>query len=364
MQIIGMMSGTSLDGVDIALLETDGGKEISLIAHGFHAYPDTMRRVLREILDKATGLEEAVARDRTVWPDWLVEAEAMVTQQHIAALAGFDRQAARLIGFHGQTVLHRPDTGLTLQIGDAAGLAKAVGLDVVADFRQADMAAGGQGAPLAPLFHAALADGLAKPLAVLNLGGIANITCLADGLPPFAFDTGPANALLDDWVQSHTGQAYDIDGQLAASGQVDEAALAALMAHPFFDQKPPKSLDRLAFSSAPVTALSAADGAATLTAFTAASVARALDFCPQRPARLLLCGGGRHNLTVREKLAKACQIEVAACEAVGWHGDSLEAQAFAWLAARSLEGLPLSLPSTTGTGAPVSGGRLYRATLA
>ena len=363
MQIIGMMSGTSPDGVDIALLETDGGKEISLIAHGFHAHPDTMRCVLREILDKATGLEDAVARDRTVWPDWLVEAEAMVTQQHIAALAGFDQQAARLIGFHGQTVLHRPDAGLTLQIGDAAGLAKAVGLDVVADFRQADMAAGGQGAPLASLFHAALADGLAKPLALLNLGGIANITCLADGLPPFAFDTGPANALLDDWVQSHTGQAYDIDGQLAASGQVDEAALAALMAHPF-DQKAAKITRSVGLFIDACDGLIGGGWCGDIDRLYGCLGRAGFDFCPQRPARLLLCGGGRHNLTVREKLAKACQIEVAACEAVGWHGDSLEAQAFAWLAARSLEGLPLSLPSTTGTGAPVSGGRLYRATLA
>ncbi|MGB0341881.1 MAG: anhydro-N-acetylmuramic acid kinase [Parvibaculales bacterium] len=361
MQIIGMMSGTSLDGVDMALLESDGGNDARLLAHGFHPYSDQMRLFLRHVLDKAAALGDTAARDRSAWPDWLVEAEAMVTQQHIAALAGFDRQAARLIGFHGQTVLHRPETGLTLQIGDAAGLAKAVGLDVIGDFRQADMAAGGQGAPLAPLFHAALADGLAKPLAVLNLGGIANITCLADGQPAFAFDTGPANALLDDWVNSHTGQAYDIDGQLAASGQIDEAALAVLMAHPFFDQKPPKSLDRLAFSLAPVAALSVADGAATLTAFTAASVARALDFSPQRPARLLLCGGGRHNPVLRDRLANFCNMPVEPCEAVGWHGDSLEAQAFAWLALRSLQGLPLSLPSTTGASAPVSGGRLYRA---
>ena len=344
----------------MALLETDDANEIHLLGHGFHPYPDTARHLLREVLDKAAGLADGIARDRAAWPEWLVEAEAIVTQTHIAALTGFDRQQAQLIGFHGQTVLHRPDAGLTLQIGDAAQLAHVSGLDVVADFRLADMAAGGQGAPLAPLFHAALAAGLTKPLAVLNLGGIGNISCLADGQAPLAFDTGPANALLDDWAQRHTGRPYDDGGQLAAAGDVQEAALAALMAHRFFDRPPPKSLDRLDFSAASVESLSAADGAATLTAFTAASVAKAMNFCAPRPTRLLVCGGGRHNKTLLTMLGEACRVPVEVCEAVGWHGDSLEAQAFAWLAMRSLDGRPLSLPSTTGADAPVSGGRIYR----
>lgn len=270
-----------------------------------------------------------------------------------------------MVGFHGQTVLHRAPAqgrrGRTLQIGDGAALASRIGIDVVYDFRTADMDAGGHGAPLAPLFHQALATGseVARPAAILNLGGVANVTWLpADG-DPVAFDTGPANGLIDAWCLEHAGEPFDRDGRLAASGRVHEATLADLMAHPFLALPPPKSLDRWDFSLAPVRNLDAADGAATLTAFTARTVADALARLG-RPGRLLVTGGGRLNPTLMAMLGTATGVMPEPVEAVGWRGDLLEAEAFAWLAVRVERGLPTSLPSTTGARHPVSGGRIAR----
>jgi anhydro-N-acetylmuramic acid kinase len=373
---LGLMSGTSLDGIDLALLETDGEAHIRPLRDGFQAYDASTRAALREALDIAAALPTPVLADLALWPSELISADALVTQAHIEAVQNFlranhhpnhhpNKESVSLVGFHGQTLVHRPDEGFTLQIGDGQALAQALGVDVVGQFRRADMAAGGQGAPLAPLFHAALVH--AEPSsdrqaqAVLNLGGIANITWLGAPDNLLAFDTGPANALLDDWVQQKTAQAYDENGTLAANGEVDPRALAALMAHPFFTAPPPKSLDRLGFDMAPIQALSAEDGAATLTAFTAASVAAGLALCLAPPSRLILCGGGRHNKTLVRALEQTTQIEVINCDALGWRGDALEAQAFAWLAMRSLKGLPLSQAETTGVGAPTSGGELYSA---
>jgi anhydro-N-acetylmuramic acid kinase len=222
---------------------------------------------------------------------------------------------------------------------------------------------GGQGAPLAPLFHGALV-GDDRPQAVLNLGGVGNITWLGTDAARdddmLAFDTGPANALIDDWVRARTGAAFDQDGALAAAGQLDRAALAGLMAHDYFDKPPPKSLDRLSFPIDAIKALSAEDGAATLTAFTAQAVAQGLDHCPAKPARLIVCGGGRHNKTLCAMLAERCGVDIIDCDALAWRGDSLEAQAFAWLAVRALNGLPLSRPETTGVAQPCTGGVVYK----
>lgn len=360
---LGLMSGTSMDGIDLALLETDGEAHIEPLRDGFQAYTPSTRAALREAMDIAAALPTPVLADLALWPSELISADALVTQAHGEAVEDFlqsSQTQVSLIGFHGQTIVHRPEAGFTLQIGDGQALAHSLGIDVVGQFRRADMAAGGQGAPLAPLFHAALAEG-ARPQGVLNLGGIANITWLGAQGALLAFDTGPANALLDDWVQQKTGQAFDENGALAAKGKVDATALAALMAHPFFTAPPPKSLDRLGFETAPIEALSAEDGAATLTAFTAASVAAGLALCPQRASRLILCGGGRHNKTLCRALEQSTNIEVVDCDSLGWRGDALEAQAFAWLALRSLKGLPLSRPETTGVGAPTTGGELYSA---
>ena len=357
---IGLMSGTSADGVDAAAVDTDGRGRVVRGPWISVAYDAALRRRLRT-LDRG----DAAA---------LRAVEADLTQIHVAAVASLSARLdspVSVIGFHGHTVHHDPARGVTRQIGDAARLAAACGVDVVADFRSADIAAGGQGAPLAPLWHAALAAGLEKPVAALNLGGVANVTYL-DGAPSpdaeagdiRAFDTGPGNALLDDWALRHTGAPLDRDGRLATAGAVDESRLEALMADPYFAAPPPKSLDRDHFAvraARVLDGLSPADGAATLVAFTAAAVAAARDRLPQAPKRWLACGGGRRNPALMEALRRRLGAPVEPVEAVGWDGDALEAQAFAWLAVRSLRGLPLSLPDTTGVAAPCCGGRTFPA---
>ncbi|MHA1599622.1 MAG: anhydro-N-acetylmuramic acid kinase, partial [Alphaproteobacteria bacterium] len=318
-------------------------------------YDPAFRARLRGVLGGRGPVAE-VARELT-----LRHARAV---RDLLAQAGMVADEITVIGFHGHTVKHEPQAGRTWQIGDGALLAAETGIDVVADFRSNDMTAGGQGAPFAPLYHAARSAGLEKPVAVLNLGGVGNLTWLgADNLEGdvLAFDTGPGNALIDDWVERHTGKPWDQDGALARAGTVDDKALAALMSHPYFQQVPPKSLDRDAFDPQPVAGLSAADGAATLTAFTAASVAAAITHLPAPPRRWLVTGGGRHNPALMAALAEKLAVPVEPVEAVGWDGDALEGQAFAYLALRSLDGLPLSLPGTTGARHPATGGVLHRA---
>jgi anhydro-N-acetylmuramic acid kinase len=282
----------------------------------------------------------------------------LLTRRGIAA------STVDVVGFHGQTVLHEPERGRTWQIGDGPLLARLTGIDVVNDFRSADVAAGGQGAPFVPLFHAALAAALPTPLGVLNIGGVANVTWIGEaGVEGelIAFDTGPGNAMLNDWTLRHTGRPADIGGALASGGRVDAGALSALLRHPYFERPAPKSLDRDAFDPAPLERLSPADGAATLVAFTAAAVARAQSLFPRPVNRWLVAGGGRHNPTIMAALAERVGTPVAPVEAVGWDGDALEAQAFAYLAVRSLRGLPLSLPTTTGVSRPLTGGKRHPA---
>jgi anhydro-N-acetylmuramic acid kinase len=266
-----------------------------------------------------------------------------------------------LLGFHGQTILHRPERHWTWQIGDGALLAQLTGIDVINDFRTADVKAGGQGAPLMPLYHAVLArrSGRPEPLVVVNIGGVAQVTYIGDDLI-LAFDTGPGNAPIDDWMHRHCGKPVDEEGRFAATGKVDSAALDAMLADPFFDRVPPKSLDRMDFGIEAVEALSPADGAATLTAFTAASLARAREYFPASAQTWIVSGGGRHNATLMAMLRARVNVSVDSAEEVGWNGDSLEAQGFAYLAARSKKGLALSLPSTTGVKQPVTGGRFYK----
>jgi anhydro-N-acetylmuramic acid kinase len=290
-----------------------------------------------------------------------------LTERHAQAVEALQKQAghrADLIGFHGHTILHRPQDRQTLQIGDGARLAQMTGIDVVGDFRSNDVGAGGQGAPLVPIFHAALAEGMDKPLAVLNIGGVANVTYIGPHGGLLAFDTGPGNALLDDWMLAMTGYPIDLDGQMAADGQIDEGAVQEFLDHSWFAAKPPKSLDRDEFAMLAkglMGGLSAPDGAATLCAFTVGAVVRAVDFLPRIPKRWLVSGGGRKNKTMMAELARHLGVPVDPVEAVGWKGDALEAQAFAYLAARSVSGLPLSFPSTTGVPEPTPGGRLFKA---
>ncbi|GAC1337399.1 MAG: anhydro-N-acetylmuramic acid kinase [Acetobacteraceae bacterium] len=353
MLALGLMSGTSADGVDAALIETDGERILGTGAALTLPYHPTLRRCVLAVMADPDRAEH----------DPLGDLEAAVTQANLEAaralLAKAGHPAVGVVGLHGQTVLHRPERRFTRQIGDGAALHAALGVPVVNRFRDADVASGGQGAPLVPLFHRALLHDRPGPIAVLNLGGVANITAI-DGDELLAFDTGPANALIDDWMARHTGTAFDADGRLAASGRVDAAALAALLAHPFFDRLPPKSLDRNAFSLAAVAALSPADGAATLTAFTAHAVGRARLHLRTAPRHWFVGGGGRHNSTLMAELRRVLAVPVESVDRLGWDGDALEAQAFGFLAVRALRGLPLSLPGTTGVPRPMPGGVVHR----
>ncbi|MGA3000615.1 MAG: anhydro-N-acetylmuramic acid kinase [Acetobacteraceae bacterium] len=353
---IGLMSGTSLDGVDAAWLETNGETVTAFGPALTIPYDDALRRDLRMILDLAPGLAQGDVR--------LASVEARLTEYHIQAVKALERPAD-LIGFHGQTILHQPDRRRTWQVGDATLLAHETGVPVAYDFRSADVVAGGEGAPLAPVFHAALARDFDRPLAVLNIGGVANVTWIGEnGIGHeealVAFDTGPGNGPLDDWMIRNTGQAFDRDGVLARSGTVDTAVLGRLMAHAYFSRPAPKSLDRLDFSRALAASgldtLASADGAATLVAFTATSIATAT--FPAQPRRWLVTGGGRHNPSIMLALRSALGVPVEPVETVGWNGDALEAQCFGFLATRVARGLPLSFPGTTGVPVPTRGGRI------
>ncbi len=280
--------------------------------------------------------------------------------EDFCARAGLDLKDIDVVGFHGQTVFHDPANAITCQLGDGARLAKRLGTCVVNDFRAADVAAGGEGAPFAPLYHAALAQPIEPPVCVLNLGGVGNVTWISPDGGIVAFDTGPANALVDDWVLEKTGQAMDEDGRIARRGQVNEAALSALLADDYFKHPYPKSLDRDHFDPSPVAELSLEDGAATLIAFSAGAVGKAQEILPSLPERWLVTGGGRHNPVLMAALRRVLDRPVEPVEAVGWSGDAMEAQAFAYLAVRSLYGLPLSLPSTTGVTEPMPGGVVHR----
>lgn len=364
---LGLMSGTSLDGIDAALIQTDG--EHVAVACGALSLPykDDQRLLLQQALEAA----RTWAAD-TPMPEVIAHAEQELTQAHAAAVnallaqTGTKPEDVDIVGFHGQTVLHRPDEGRTEQIGLGALLADSVGIDVVYDFRSADVTAGGQGAPFAPLYHNALASSLenAGPVAVLNVGGVSNVTYLGQAENDLiAFDTGPGNALLDDWMTRHTGARMDEGGKMAKSGEPDEAVLATLMDNPYFDAKAPKSLDRLDFharAQAATQHLSVADGAATLTHFTARANAAALAHLPEVPRLWIVCGGGRRNPALLEALQAYLPGEVKPAEAVGWRGDDVEAEAFAYLAVRSLKQLPLSVPGTTGVPAPITGGVLAK----
>ena len=291
----------------------------------------------------------------------------MVTARHAEAVEAFVAahgvapSSIDAIGFHGQTVLHRPEQRLTIQIGDGHALAAKLGMPVVYDLRAADVASGGQGAPLVPVFHQALVQAakLTLPVAVVNIGGVANFTWITGAGAPVACDTGPGNALMDDLMLELTGDPLDRDGALAAQGMVNQTVLAQLMAHPFFELKPPKSLDRNDFSCVVVSDLRPADAMRTLCAFTAQSIARCLDSLGH-PIQVIVCGGGSKNTILMQELAACISCPVQAAEGVNWSSDAMEAQAFAYLAARHLAGLPISFPTTTGVPHPMLGGVLVR----
>src|SRR5262245_39476655 len=361
------MSGTSLDGIDVALLETDGRDGVRRGPTGYRAVGEVERATLAAALRAAVQLNDRGAR-----PGVIGEAEQLVTRLHAEAVEtflagnGIDAATLDVVGFHGQTLVHRPERRLTVQIGDGAALAGRLGIPVVFDFRAADVAAGGQGAPLVPAFHRALVAQLdrPRPVAVLNVGGVANVTwCDATG-DPIACDTGPGNALLDDFMRLRTGAAFDRDGDQAARGTVDAAFVARVLDDPFFAAPLPKSLDRntFAYIGDALAEVSVPDGAATLTALTAKAVARVVAQLPRAPAWWIVAGGGARNRTLMRMLAEAlAPATVETADAVGWSADALEAQAFAYLAVRTLEGLPITFPTTTGVAQPLTGGVVVKA---
>jgi anhydro-N-acetylmuramic acid kinase len=364
MTAIGLMSGTSLDGVDVALIETDGKRVKTFGPSGYRPYTDRERGLLLQALTEAVDLPQREAR-----PGILREAERAVTLAHAEAVATFSAQNRitsediDIVGFHGQTVLHRPERRLTVQIGDAAALAKAIHIPVMHDFRAADVAAGGQGAPFVPVYHRALAQSLERegPIVVVNIGGVSNITYIDGSDTLIACDTGPGNALLDDYMFRVMNQRFDCEGRLAAQGKVDEAWIGHGLELPFFALPPPKSLDRNDFASLKLGQVLPADGAATLTAFTVAALAAIVPLLPKVPKSWVVAGGGARNLTMlrmlRDRLAPAT---VEAADVLGWSADAIEAQAFGFLAARGLKGLPLSYPATTGVPMPMTGGVIAR----
>jgi anhydro-N-acetylmuramic acid kinase len=354
------MSGTSLDGIDVALLRTDGEDVVDRGPAATYPYRPDQQAVLHDALQEAKSLEDREAR-----PGILAEAERALTEWHAEAVNrfldtnGLTPPEIDVIGFHGQTVIHRPERRLTVQLGLGPTLARRTGIPVVYDMRAADVAAGGQGAPLVPVYHRALAAAVAdRPVAFVNIGGVANMTWIGQDGDLVAFDTGPGNALLNDWCERHTDVPYDKDGMLARRGSSNTDVLGQLLKNNFFATSAPKSLDRNTFQTSVVDALSPADGAATLTRFTAASIALSEKLVPEPPRLYIICGGGRLNPTLIQNLRDLLQASVIVAEDVGMNGDSMEAEAWAYLAVRCLRGLAITFPGTTGVAAPLSGGRL------
>jgi len=348
---IGMMSGTSMDGLDVAMIRTDGEDFVETVDMFLIPYEAGFQDLLKMAV-------------RTQDKEKIYALENVLTQMHATGIenlllkTGMKRDDVDVIGMHGQTVLHEPDKGRTWQIGNGDLLAEMTGIPVVYDFRSADVGAGGEGAPLAPIYHRALAASLEKPVVFLNIGGVSNITWMNEKGDMLACDTGPGNALLDDWVKQKTGEACDVDGKLAEAGSVDQTALTQLLSHPFFAEAPPKSLDRDAFDPSCIQNLSVEDGAATLSAFTVEAIAKIADLLPETPRQWLVCGGGRHNHTLMKELAARLEVPVNSVDDENIHGDILEAEAFAYMAVRHLEDLPISFPGTTGVTEPMTGGVL------
>ena len=366
MWAVGLMTGTVLDGnIDVALLRTDGERIDAVGGYTLAPYPQHIRDLLEETLAAARawnfdGPEPAI----------FAEAEAELTRAQSAAVRdlvedqGLAMADIGVVGFHGQTVLHRAPQpgriGRTRQLGDGDLMHRLLGVPVAYDFRSADMREGGQGAPLSAAYHAAMLRGVGADgdTAILNLGGVANVTWWDGADALVAFDTGPANAPLNDFVRAQGLGEMDRDGALASQGRVDEARLARLLEHPYLSAPYPKSLDRFDFGASMADGLSPADGAALLTAFTAAAVGRGLDLLPRRPTRLAVSGGGRRNPVLMEMLRQRAGVEAVLAETLGWRGDAVEAECFAFLAVRVLRGLPISFPVTTGAPRPLRGGRL------
>lgn len=357
--VIGMMSGTSMDGVDAAVITTDGRQVFNRLSFASMPYPKALQTMISQCLNRADD------------PDNLIpQAAHLLTQIHanlvekIIAQAGLTHADIDYIGFHGHSILHQPEHRKTRQIGNAVMLANLTHIPVIHDFRAADIAAGGQGAPLIPVYHRALvrnAPDMARPVAIVNLGGVGNVTYIgAKGADDhmIAFDTGPGNALIDDWVRIYGDHSFDRGGALGLAGHVDDERLQGWLAHPYFKKPAPKSLDRNDFAACRADGLTLADGAATLAAFTAHAVMMAAQHFPLPPALWVIAGGGRHNQAIMGALRRLTNADIRPSDDFGWDGDAMEAEGFALMAVRHVLGLPISFPSTTGCPAPMTGGVL------
>lgn len=352
--VIGLMSGTSLDGIDAALIKTDGYDIIEPIGFITTPYSKELQDKLRDCLGKKDDSDGFIAKT-----------EADMTRAHVKAvtdlLLKYNLTAADIdaIGFHGHTIYHDPDNRFTWQIGDGDLLAQESQIDVISDLRKNDVINGGQGAPLMPLYQAARLRNakIDTPVAILNIGGVSNITWIGGDGTLIAFDTGPGNALINDWVKEQTGAEFDENGFYAAQGQIEEQLLSIWLDHPYFDKMPPKSLDRDEWITEGLDTLSMEDGAASLTAFTVRAIHKSFDYLPSAPKHLYVTGGGRKNLHMMNELAERLGIDVSTVEDLQWSGDSLEAEGFAYFAVRSLLNEPITFPSTTGCPKPLNGGQ-------
>lgn len=361
-----MMSGTSMDGIDVALIKTDGDTFVERSGSGFYPYSLETRDLLERALEDALEI-----CDRNERPGCIAEAESSITQLHIAAVKQFleefdiSQGDIDLLGFHGQTILHRPDEALTVQIGDGQMLANGSGISTVYDMRANDMRNKGQGAPLIPAYHKALAGNVESrfagkgPVCFVNIGGISNITYVGEEL--IAFDSGPGNALIDQWVQQQVGISHDAGGAIAAEGHVDPSFVNGYLADAFFNKPLPKSLDRNDFGLPKQTSLSVETVARSLARVTAEGIFKAVEHLPKNPELWIICGGGRHNPFIMrdlEELAQRSDSRAIKAEEAGFNGDAMEAEGWAFLAVRSSLDLPLTFPKTTGCKQPVSGGVL------
>lgn len=356
---LGFMSGTSADGVDCAVIETDGESEIQFVGAETQDYESSFQETLIRIASDDCPLDEVLSIEREL------------SERHVAAgksllqSLGISFPRVDVVGLHGHTIRHQPKKGVTWQIGNPAIVAEELQTMVVSSFRNQDMAAGGQGAPLAPLFHQHLVHESPKPLAIVNIGGVSNVTWIGSNGDLVAGDSGPGCCLLDAWMQLRFECPFDQDGHNASLGKVSQPALDLLRRHPFYGLPFPKSADRFDFDFAPVQQLSAQDGAATLSALTASTISTCIGQFPELPRNLYVCGGGARNSFLLNLLGQELNsmnelVRVHPIETLGFRGDSLEAECFAWLAVRRLRGLPTSLPSTTGCGRPISGGTITK----
>jgi anhydro-N-acetylmuramic acid kinase len=370
--VLGLMSGTSMDGIDVALISTDGERLTDRGRGLSYPYPTDARDRIREAARAAWRIWGPSAKGHAPDPEDMALLEAVereVTELHANAIDDFleafgvSRGEINLIGFHGQTVFHDASRRITRQLGNGPLLAKLARIDVVHDFRSADIAAGGQGAPLVPVYHRAVSDeiGFEKPLAVVNIGGIANVTWIGPDGTIIAFDIGPGNCMLDEWMQQEAGLPFDRNGKAALAGKVDKEVLKRLASHAYYRRKPPKSLDRYDLPGLKERELGLEDGAATLVALTAREILASAEYLPERPRRWVLAGGGAKNPAIVQAIAEAVREPVTSADEMGWSAEHFEAEAFGFLAVRALRKLPLTFPSTTGVQRPITGGRLARA---